>query len=397
MSDHLGMNAVSGSGGAVRVGGWRVGDDPGRRQFADLGPLALELGGGLQDVRVAWETWGTPAPDRSNAVLVLHALTGDSHVEGPAGPGHATSGWWPGLIGPGAPVDSDRWWVVAPNVLGGCQGTTGPSSDAGDGRAYGSRWPAITIRDQVEVERLLADHLGVSRWAAILGGSMGGMRALEWGVTYPDRVGAALLLAVGAEATADQIATQTAQVLAITSDPAWHGGDYLAAGEAGPLAGMGVARRIAHLTYRSEAELDARFGRSPQGNEDPLRGGRFAVQSYLEHQADKLARRFDPGTYVSLSRAMDTHDVGRGRGGLAAALARFVAPVVVAGIDSDRLYPIRLQEQLDDLLPTSDGLRIVTSPYGHDGFLVEVDAVGKLVSETLALSAHPQPQPPFRH
>jgi homoserine O-acetyltransferase len=368
------------------LGGWREGDDPGRRQFADLGPFDLELGGRLPAVRVAWETWGRPTPDRSNAVLVQHALTGDSHVEGPAGPGHPTPGWWPGLIGPGAPVDTDRWWVVAPNVLGGCQGTTGPSSLAPDGTPYGSRWPATTIRDQVEVERALADALGVQRWAAVFGGSMGGMRAAEWAVGHPSRVGAVLLLAVGAEATADQIATQSAQVLAITSDPGWRGGDYLAAGEPGPLAGMGVARRVAHLTYRSEAELDARFGRRPQGAEDPLRGGRFAVQSYLDHQADKLAGRFDPGTYVALTRAMDTHDVGRGRGGLAQALSRVTAPAVVAGIDSDRLYPLRLQEQLDDLLPTSDGLRVVTSPYGHDGFLVEVDAVGKLVAETLALS-----------
>jgi len=370
-----------------KLGGWRDGDDPGRRQFADLGSVTLEVGGALPSVRVAYETWGEPAPDRSNAVLVLHALTGDSHVEGPAGPGHATAGWWPGLIGPGAPLDTDRWWVVAPNVLGGCQGTTGPSSDAGDGRAYGSRFPTITIRDQVEVERALADELGISRWASVLGGSMGGMRAAEWAVTYPSRVGSLLLLAVGAEATADQIATQTAQVMAITSDPDWRGGDYLAAGVAGPLAGMGVARRVAHLTYRSEEELDVRFGRRPQGEENPLRGGRYAVQSYLDHQADKLAGRFDPGTYVALTRAMDTHDVGRGRGGLAAALAQVTAPTVVAGIDSDRLYPLRLQQQLDELLPTSDGLRVVPSPYGHDGFLVEIDAVGKLVTETLALSS----------
>jgi homoserine O-acetyltransferase len=370
-----------------RLGGWREGDDPGRRQFADLGSFSLELGAALPSVRVAYETWGTPAPDRSNAVLVLHALTGDSHVEGPAGPGHATSGWWPGLIGPGAPLDTDRWWVVAPNVLGGCQGTTGPSSDAGDGRAYGSRWPTITIRDQVAVEVALADALGIERWASILGGSMGGMRAAEWAITHPSRVGSLLLLAVGAEATADQIATQTAQVLAITSDPDWCDGDYLAAGSSGPLTGMGVARRIAHLTYRSEQELDARFGRRPQGEEDPLRGGRYAVQSYLDHQAAKLAARFDPGTYVTLTRAMDTHDVGRGRGGLASALASVTAPTVVAGIDSDRLYPLRLQQQLDELLPTSDGLRVVPSPYGHDGFLVEIEAVGKLVTETLALAA----------
>ncbi len=367
---------------------WREGDHPGDRLFVDVGPVVLESGGALPAVRVAYEAWGTLDEDASNAVLVLHALTGDSHVVGPAGPGHRTAGWWEGLIGPGAPIDSDRWFVVAPNVLGGCQGTTGPSSQAPDGRPWGSRFPRVTVRDQVGVEAALADRLGVPRWAAVVGGSMGGMRVLEWAVTHPDRVGAALVVAVGAVATADQLATQTTQVLAIRSDPAFRGGDYhdARAGE-GPHRGMGLARRIAHLTYRSETELDVRFGREPQQGEDPGRGGRYAVQSYLDHHADKLARRFDAGTYVVLTEAMNSHDVGRGRGGVAAALARITAPTVVAGVDSDRLYPLRLQEELAELIPTCDGLRVIGSPYGHDGFLLEVDAVASLVRETLALSA----------
>lgn len=369
------------------TGAWREGDHPGRRRFLDVGDVRLESGAVLPGVRVAYETWGELAPDASNAVLLLHALTGDSHVAGAAEPGHATAGWWQGLVGPGAALDPREVFVVVPNVLGGCQGTTGPATAASDGRAWGSRFPRITVRDQVAVEVALADALGVGRWLSVVGGSMGGMRALEWLVGQPERVGSGLLVATGAAATADQIGTQTAQVAAILADPGWRDGDYHDAdpGE-GPHRGLGVARRFAHLTYRSESELEMRFGRDAQDEEDPFTGGRFAVQSYLDHHADKLARRFDAGTYVALTDAMSTHDVGRGRGGVAAALSTVTAPVVVGGVDSDRLYPLRLQEELADLIPTADGVHVVASPYGHDGFLVEVDAVAMLVRQTLDLA-----------
>jgi homoserine O-acetyltransferase/O-succinyltransferase len=358
----------------------------GDRRFAGVGAVDLELGGRLDDVTVAYETWGTLDRTASNAVLVLHALTGDSHVTGPAGPGHPTAGWWDGLVGPGAAIDTRRWFVVAPNVLGGCQGTTGPASIAGDGRVYGSRFPRITVADQVAVEARLADALGIRRWASVIGGSMGGMRALEWAVGAPDRVASALVLAVGAVASADQIGTQTTQVLAITSDPAWRGGDYHDAGP-GPWRGLGVARRIAHLTYRSADELEERFGNDPQPGEDPLGAGRWSVQSYLDHQADRLAQRFDAGSYVALTDAMSTWDVGRGRGGVDAALASIRVPLVVGGIDSDRLYPLHQQRRIADLAPgCADGLRVVTSRFGHDGFLVERDEVFGLVAETLGLS-----------
>ena len=370
---------------------WREGDDPGHRQFADLGRFALELGGELPDVRVAYETYGTLNADRSNAVLVLHALTGDSHLAGPAGPGHPTPGWWDALLAPGAPLDPSTWFVVAPNVLGGCQGTTGPASLAPDGRPWGSRFPRITVRDQVTVERALTDALGVGAWATVIGGSMGGMRSLEWAVTYPDRLRSALVVAVGAAATADQIGTQTAQIHAITADPRWRGGDYHdAAPGDGPHLGMGVARRVAHLTYRTESELDVRFGRDGQPGEDPLADGRYAVQSYLDHHADKLARRFDAGTYVALTDAMSTHDVGRGRDGVASALGSIQVPVVVGGVDSDRLYPLRLQRELAELIPTADGLHTIASPYGHDGFLLETEAVAQLVRRTLRRAEAPK-------
>jgi homoserine O-acetyltransferase len=372
------------------TGGWRDGDHPGDRQFAELGAVDLELGGQLPRVRIAYETWGELNADASNAVLVLHALTGDSHVVGAAGVGHVTAGWWPGLIGPGAPIDTNEWFVVAPNVLGGCQGSTGPSSLRADGFPWGSAFPRTTVRDQVRVEAALADRLGIASWASMIGASMGAMRVLEWLVGYPNRTSSALVLAVGAAATGDQIGTQTAQILAITGDPRWRGGDYHDAPDGeGPHRGMGVARRIAHLTYRSAEELEIRFGNAPQEGEDPLRGGRFAVQSYLDHHAAKLAGRFDAGTYVALTDAMNTYDVGRGRGGVAAALAAVAAPVVVAGVDSDRLYPLALQRELAELIPTTaGGLRVVHSDYGHDGFLIERDAVGALVRETLALVDH---------
>jgi len=214
------------------------------------------------------------------------------------------------------------------------------------------------------------------------------MRALEWVVGTPDRVASALVLAVGAVASADQIATQTTQNLAITSDPGWHGGDYHHGGPGeGPWRGLGVARRIAHLTYRSEVELDLRFGNDPQAGEDPLADGRWAVQSYLDHQADKLAHRFDAGSYVALTDAMSTWDLGRGRGGVDAALASIRVPLVVGGVDSDRLYPIHQQQRIADLAPGCvDGLRVIPSPYGHDGFLVEREQVFALVAETLDLS-----------
>lgn len=357
----------------------------GALRLVALGAIALESGAVLSDVTVALQSWGTLNPSASNAVLVLHALTGDSHVTGPVGAEHPSPGWWRGLVGPGAALDTDRWCVIAPNVVGGCRGTTGPSSPAPDGQPWGARFPAVSIRDQVTVEVALADALGIDRFAAVMGGSMGGMRTLEWAVMHPQRVGAALLLATGARATADQIGTQCAQILAITSDPAWQHGAYHGTSRR-PDTGLGLARRIAHLSYRAEKELDARFGDRAQQGEDPADGGRYAVQSYLDHQADKLVERFDASSYVLLTRAMNGFDVGRGRGGVAAALAATPCPVVVAGIDTDRLYPLRLQQELVEHLPNCDGLRMIHSDFGHDGFLLETEAVGDIIAETLRRS-----------
>jgi homoserine O-acetyltransferase len=367
------------------TGAWRVGADPGRRRFLELpAALPLEAGGELPGVRLAYETWGELDATGSNAVLVLHALTGDAHVTGPAGPGHPTGGWWDGLIGPGRPLDTERYFVVAPNVVGGCQGTTGPASRAPDGRPWGSRFPLVTARDTVRSEVPLADVLGVGAWALVVGGSMGGMRALEWAATEPERVARLMLLASPAAASADQIGWAAPQLAAIRDDAGWHGGDYhdLPPG-AGPHAGLGVARRIAHLSYRSGYELATRFGREPQTGEDPFHGGRYAVESYLDHHAAKLVHRFDAGSYVRLTELMNAHDVGRGRGGTGAALARVTARTTVVGISSDRLYPVAQQEELAAGIPGAE-LRVIESPYGHDGFLIESEAVGELTRELLA-------------
>jgi len=341
----------------------------------DIGPLTLESGGVIDDVSIAVQRWGELSPARDNVVVVLHALTGDSSIPG----------WWDGITGPGAPIDTERWCAVATNVLGGCRGSTGPSSVARDGKPWGSRFPAITVRDQVDADVAALQALGITEVAAVVGGSMGGARALEWMIGYPDRVRAALVLAVGARATADQIGTQSTQVAAITADPDWQGGDYYGTGRT-PDAGLQLARRFAHLTYRGEVELDTRFGNDAQADERPLEGGRYAVQSYLQHQGEKLIRRFDAGSYVALTDALSTHDVGRGRGGVAQVLRSCRVPVVVGGITSDRLYPLRLQEELVELLPGCTGLNVVESIHGHDGFLIETEAVGRLIRQTLAIS-----------
>ena len=369
------------------LGYWREGDDPGERKFLALEGeqskgFTFEGGGDLERVVVAYETWGALNEDRSNAVLVLHALTGDSHAAGDVGPGHRTPGWWGGLIGPSLAIDTDQFFVVCPNVLGGAQGTTGPSSLDASGRPYGSRFPTITVRDQVAVEVAFADYLNIEAWSAVIGGSMGGMRVLEWAVGYPTRVRRAIVLAVGAASTADEIALSSLQIRTIKADPNYFGGDYYERGD-GPREGLAIARGLGQITYRTSGEFETRFGRSVQDEGDALTGGRYAIESYLGYHGEKLAARFDANSYIVLSEAMNHHDVGRGRGGVADALSRVTARATVIGIDTDRLYPLHLQEELVRLTPTSEALHVISSDVGHDGFLLEVDQISKIVSESL--------------
>lgn len=364
---------------------WREGDNPGRRQFADIGDLTLDVdaAGILPSVRIAFETWGALNATRDNAVYVAHALTGDSHVSGAAGDGHHTGGWWNAMVGPGRPIDTDRFFVVCANVIGGCQGSTGPSSGHPvDGKPWGSRFPYLTLRDMVQAEIALADHLGIGSWKLITGPSMGGMRAIEWSIMAPERVRAIAPVGATAATTAEQIAWSTIQLAAIRADPKFRGGDYYdAADDDGPHVGMGIARMVGHTTYRSEGELAERFGRRFQAGENPLGGGgRFAIQSYLEHHARKLARRFDANSYVILAQSIQSHDVGRGRGGVEAALAGVAIPALVVAVDSDRLYPVKNSELIDAHVSGSHGVKLVHSDVGHDGFLVESGQLNALMA-----------------
>jgi homoserine O-acetyltransferase len=297
------------------------------------------------------------------------------------------------MVGPGRPIDTDRWFVVCSNVLGGCQGSTGPASPhPDDGRPYGSRFPVITIRDMVRAQARLADHLGVRTWHAVIGGSMGGMQALEWAVMYPDRVGALLPIATCMQATAQQIAWGAIGRRAIALDPHWRGGDYYdeTSGD-GPHEGLAIARMVAQVTFRSDNVFTDRFGRDLA---DRARLGdtfglwqQFEVERYLEHHGAKLSHRFDANSYLLIGKAMDLHDVARGRGSVAGAMARVTARSLVVGISSDLLYPSYQQRQIDEML-RSEGVASeyveIDSPHGHDAFLINLDQLAGPISRFLA-------------
>jgi homoserine O-acetyltransferase/O-succinyltransferase len=370
------------------TGAWREGDPVGNRQFVAIGAQELESGETLASVRIAYETFGTLNTAKDNAILVLHALTGDSHVVGESGPGHPTAGWWGGIVGAGKAIDTDEWFVVAPNMLGGCQGSTGPSSSSPDGTEWGARFPFVTIRDQVAAQAAFSDAIGISTWSAVIGGSMGGMQALEWAIEYPDRVERIGVLATPELSNADQIALNSVQVDAIHLDPRFADGNYYGASDGdGPYRGLALARRMALLNYRSPAELNDRFQRSWQSGISPLGGGgRYAVESYLDFHGNKFTRRFDANSYVTLVNAMNSHDIGRDRGGVSNALARVTARALILGIDTDRLFPLEHQQLLASLLPSTidnGQVVVITSPFGHDGFLIEDDVVGSHLARLL--------------
>jgi homoserine O-acetyltransferase len=376
-------------GKPAATGAWREGDPVGHRRFVSVGGLDLERGRRLPSVRIAYETWGTLNADRSNAILVLHALTGDSHVVGSPGPGHPTAGWWSGNIGPGKAIDTDEWFVVAPNMLGGCQGSTGPASHSPLGREWAADFPFITIRDQVAAQVAFSDTIGIARWAVVVGGSMGGMQALEWAVGHPDRLERVAILAAPPTSRADQIALNFVQLEAVRMDPGFADGDYYDAADGdGPHRGLALARRMALLNYRSPGELNDRFERSWQSGISPLGdGGRYAVESYLDFHGNKFSRRFDANSYITLVEAMNSHDIGRDRGGVEAALGRITAKALVLGIDSDRLFPVEGQVLIAKHVPNNiDGTEatVISSDFGHDGFLIEDAVVGVHLARLIA-------------
>ena len=366
-------------------GAWRPGDHPGDRQFFVLPAhrkTALDAGLVLSEVTTAYETWGTLNSSADNAILLCHAWTGDSHASGRASDGHPTPGWWEGIVGPGLSIDTNTWFVVCANVLGGCQGSTGPASPhPDDGKPYGSRFPVVTIRDMVRVQARLAEHLGVEVWHSVIGGSMGGMQALEWAVTFPDRLRSVVPIATCAQASAQQIAWGSIGRRAIRNDPNWRGGDYYdAAPGHGPHEGLATARMVSQVTFRSDNVFSDRFGREMVGGSRPhALDGQFEVEKYLEYHGSKLAQRFDANSYMVIGRAMDLHDLSRGRSNLTAAMARIRVPTLTMSIWSDFLYPEYQQLQIRDMVH-SHGVRAenveIDSPHGHDAFLIDLDQVG---------------------
>lgn len=383
------------------TGAWRQGDPPGNRKFFhfdDRRRFVLECGSQLDELTVAYETWGTLNESKSNAILICHALTGDSHVSGEAGAGHATPGWWSDVVGEGKAIDTDRYFVVGTNVLGGCQGTTGPSSiNPGTGRPYGPDFPVVTIRDMVRVQEKLTNHLGIGRWLSIIGGSMGGMQVLEWSTMFPDRLKSAIPIATTCAASSWQIALSAIGRRVIVLDPCWNDGNYYDAGprkgpRKGPHEGLAAARAIGMVSYRNAEIFEKRF---PRKLVDPYKvfgkWDRFLIEGYLDHQGEKLVDRFDANSYILLNKAMDLHDLGGRHSGdypdsLKQPAARIGVPVLCLSINSDILYPPRQQHEIVDVIRGAGGtceLVEIDSPHGHDGFLLEPEQVGSAVAEFL--------------
>ncbi len=370
------------------TGAWRDGDPSGDRQFAPLPTFKTGSGRELVNAKLAYETWGELNEDASNAVLIMHALTGDSHAVGGASKQHPTEGWWNGIIGPGLAIDTDRFYVVAPNMLGGCQGSTGPATLDKNGLEYGPRFPYLTIRDQVQALHLFSNVINVKKWHSIIGGSMGGMHTLEFAIMFPDNVDRVAVIAAPPVTTADQIALNSVQVEAIKTDPAFADGDYYdAKAGLGPHRGLALARRMALLNYRSPFELNERFERTWQSGKSPLGdGGRFAVESYLDFHGNKFTRRFDANSYITLVNAMNSHDIGRDRGSVESALKEIKAKSLVVGISTDRLFPLSGQQLIAEHIGgelIGGKLHVIDSEFGHDGFLIEMDIVGPLLKQLL--------------
>lgn len=354
------------------------------RLAQDIGPLDLEFGGRLEQVTLAYRTWGRLNDAGANAVLVLHALTGDSAAGG-------AGGWWEPLIGPGRALDTDHAFVVCANILGGCQGSTGPASDDPlTGRPYGMRFPLITIGDIVNAQRALVEALGVTKLVAI-GGSIGGFQALEWATRHPELVSGVVPVAATGSLDAQGVALNEIGRRAIMADPDWRGGAYAAEGVF-PSRGLAIARMVGMVTYHSKESMDLRFGRQPATRPVlyPSFGPTFDVEGYLHYHGDALTKRFDANSYLYLTRAMDLYDVGRD-GGEASWLSRIDVPILLVGIRSDWLFPpdaIRdLGARLQSLGKTV-AYRELDSPHGHDAFLKEWDqmtgALAPFIAERMA-------------
>jgi homoserine O-acetyltransferase len=374
-----------------------VSDDPrfGLRRHVTLpGPLRLDGGVLLSPVDIAYETYGALNADASNAILICHALTGDQHVAAEH-PATGKAGWWTRMVGPGKPVDTDRYFVICANVLGSCMGSSGPATtNPATGQPWGMTFPVITIRDMVRAQAMLLDHLGIARLQAVVGGSMGGMQALSWPATFPERVGAAVVIASTARHSAQNIAFHEVGRQAIMADPKWQGGDYYGPNDP-PSAGLAVARMAAHITYLSEAGLTEKFGRRLQGREQKSFGfdADFQVESYLRHQGISFVDRFDANSYLYITRAMDYFDLAEEHGGtLASAFRTTAARFCLVSFDTDWLYPTADSRGIVHALNAA-GAPVsfveLKSPFGHDAFLLESPELDRVVGGFLRAGARP--------
>ena len=365
------------------------------KKFTLEHPLALLGGRVLHGVEVVYETYGTLAPDRSNAVLICHALSGDAHVAGwkpDDDPATAHPGWWDQMVGPGKAIDTDRLFVVCSNVLGGCSGTTGPASiDPATGRPWGLRFPMITVEDMVDVQAALLDHLGVERLASVVGGSMGGMQALAWAKRYPERVATVVADATTWRLGAQAIAFNEVGRRAILEDPAFAGGDYYGA-EKQPDSGLGIARMVGHITYLSDASMHEKFGRGLQSSDDYAYDfvSEFKVESYLAYQGRRFVERFDANTYLYMTKAMDYFDLQGEEETLAEALSGVTARFQVLSFSSDWLFATARSRELVSALRaigTEVTFAEIPSDYGHDAFLLEPEAQHRMIAPFLKHAA----------
>jgi homoserine O-acetyltransferase len=355
---------------------------------APPGGLPLECGDTLGPVTLAYETYGALDPDCSNAVLILHALTGDSHAAGYRRPDDPRPGWWDMMIGPGKAFDTNRYFVICPNCLGGCMGSTGPSSvDPATGRPYGLSFPMITIGDMVRAQKALVDHLGIEKLLAVAGGSMGGMQALEWVTAYPDAVRAAIPIATAAQLSAQGIAFNEVGRQAIMADPNWNGGDYY--GGDPPARGLAIARMIGHITYLSDESMRRKFGRRLQDRKELSYDFMtdFQVESYLHHQGSIFTERFDANSYLYITKAIDYFDLtDMGSRTLEDALSNVKASFLIIAFSSDWLYPARQNKEIADALRAHNlevSYCVIESPLGHDAFLLEPGHQTHLISHFL--------------
>ncbi len=348
------------------------------------GPLPLDSGQALDRVEIAYETYGTLNAARSNAILVCHALTGDQYLAS-THPITGKPGWWERMVGPGKPIDTDRFHVICANVIGSCLGSTGPASAAADGAPYAMRFPVITVRDMVRGLVGLLDALEIERLHAVVGGSMGGMQALSLAANWPERAGRVLVIASTSRHSAQNIAFHELGRQAIMADPNWRGGDYYAGGAA-PDAGLAVARMAAHITYLSEDGLTEKFGRRLQDREAKSFGfeADFQVESYLRYQGSGFTRRFDANSYLYITRAMDYFDLAEEHGGrLADAFAGNTARFCLVSFDSDWLYPTAESRHIVHALNAAGAEASfveLSSPFGHDSFLLDVPALDRVVA-----------------